>query len=144
VLHVRRAKKGTPATHPLRGDEMRALRELQRESPTSAFVFVSERGSPFSSAGFARMIERAAAGGGLELKAHPHAAPRLRLCSRQQGPRHPGDPGLARTSVDHQRGPLHRASAEPVQGLLADVKERSGRSGGWRVGGLGRTVARSS
>jgi integrase len=24
VLHVRRAKKGTPATHPLRGDEIRA------------------------------------------------------------------------------------------------------------------------
>jgi integrase len=72
VLHVRRAKKGTPATHPLRGDEMRALRELRRESPASSFVFVSERGSPFSSAGFARMIERAGAGGGLELKAHPH------------------------------------------------------------------------
>jgi hypothetical protein len=32
VLHVRRVKKGTPATHPLRGDEMRALRKLQRDS----------------------------------------------------------------------------------------------------------------
>jgi site-specific recombinase XerD len=30
------------------------------------------RGSPFTTAGFARMIERAAAGAGLELKAHPH------------------------------------------------------------------------
>src|ERR1700682_6662960 len=29
TLHVRRVKKGTPATHPLRGDEMRALRKLQ-------------------------------------------------------------------------------------------------------------------
>jgi site-specific recombinase XerD len=28
-------------------------------------------GSPLTSAGFARMIERAAAGGGLEIKAHP-------------------------------------------------------------------------
>ena len=27
TLHVRRVKKGTPATHPLRGDEMRALRK---------------------------------------------------------------------------------------------------------------------
>jgi site-specific recombinase XerD len=35
------------------------------------FVFVSERGSPFTTAGFARMIERAAAGAGLELN-HPH------------------------------------------------------------------------
>jgi type 1 fimbriae regulatory protein FimB/type 1 fimbriae regulatory protein FimE len=28
-LHVRRAKKGTPATHPILGDELRALRRLR-------------------------------------------------------------------------------------------------------------------
>jgi site-specific recombinase XerD len=56
----------------MQGDEMRALRRLHREAPTSPFVFVSERGSPFTTAGFARMIERSAAGAGLELKAHPH------------------------------------------------------------------------
>jgi site-specific recombinase XerD len=72
VLHVRRVKNGTPSTHPIQGGELRALRRLQRESPSSPFVFVSERGSPFTTAGFARMIERAAAGAGLELKAHPH------------------------------------------------------------------------
>jgi type 1 fimbriae regulatory protein FimB/type 1 fimbriae regulatory protein FimE len=58
VLHVRRVKKGTPATHPLRGDEMRALRKLRREGPASSFVFTSERGAPFSTAGFAKMMER--------------------------------------------------------------------------------------
>jgi integrase len=72
VLHVRRVKNGTPSTHPIQGDELRALRRLQRVSATSPFVFVSERRSPFTTAGFARMIERAAAGAGLELKAHPH------------------------------------------------------------------------
>jgi site-specific recombinase XerD len=72
VLHVRLVKNGTPSTHPLRGDELRALRRLQRESETSPFVFVSERGSPFTTAGFARMIERAAGAAGLDLKAHPH------------------------------------------------------------------------
>ena len=72
VLHVRRVKNGTPSTHPLLGDEMRALRRLQRESLASPFVFVSERGSPFTTAGFARLIERAAGGAGLELKVHPH------------------------------------------------------------------------
>ena len=72
ILHVRRVKNGTPSTHPVRGDELRALRRLQRESETSPFVFVSERGSPFTTAGFARMIERAAGAAGLELKAHPH------------------------------------------------------------------------
>jgi len=71
ALNVRRVKNGTPSTHPLLGDEMRALRRLQRESDTSPFVFVSERGSPFTTAGFARIVERAAAAR-LELKAHPH------------------------------------------------------------------------
>jgi len=32
ILHVRRAKAGTPATHPLTGRELRALRRLQRET----------------------------------------------------------------------------------------------------------------
>ncbi len=72
VLHVRRAKNGTPSTHPIRGDELRALRRLQRESETSPFVFVSERGSPFTTAGLARLVERAANASGLELKVHPH------------------------------------------------------------------------
>jgi site-specific recombinase XerD len=61
-----------PATHPLRGEELRALRKLQRESPASSFVFVSERGSPFSTAGFAKMVERAGAEVGFDFKAHPH------------------------------------------------------------------------
>ena len=30
TLHVRRAKNGKPAAHPIRGDELRVLRELQR------------------------------------------------------------------------------------------------------------------
>ena len=72
VLHVRRVKQGTPATHPLTGLEMRALRKLHRESETSPFVFVSERGAPFSTAGFARLLERAAETAALEIKAHPH------------------------------------------------------------------------
>jgi site-specific recombinase XerD len=72
VLHVRRVKNGTPSTHPVLGDELRALRRLQRESATSPFVFVSERGSPFTTAGFARMIGRVAVAAGLDLKAHPH------------------------------------------------------------------------
>jgi site-specific recombinase XerD len=73
TLHVRRVKKGTPSTHPIRGDELRALRRQQREQdPRSSFVFTSERGAPFTTAGFARMIERAGEAAGLSFKAHPH------------------------------------------------------------------------
>jgi integrase len=72
-LHVRRAKKGTPATHPILGDELRALRRLQREqAPKSPFVFTSERGGPFTTAGFARIVAAATRRAGLEIKAHPH------------------------------------------------------------------------
>jgi integrase len=72
TLHVRRAKNGTPGTHPLGGDELRALRRLQREAPESSFVFVSMRGAPFTVSGFRRMIERASQDADLGIKAHPH------------------------------------------------------------------------
>ena len=49
------------------------LRRLKREQdPASAFVFVSERGAPFGTAGFARMIERAGNEANLGFKVHPH------------------------------------------------------------------------
>ena len=73
TLHVRRVKQGTPSTHPVLGDALRALRRLQREQePKSPFVFTSERGAPFSPAGFARMVERAGGEANLPFKAHPH------------------------------------------------------------------------
>lgn len=72
TLAVRRVKRGTPSTHPLRGDEMRALRKLAREQARSPFVFTSEREAPFTTAGFARMIERAGVAAKLGFKAHPH------------------------------------------------------------------------
>jgi integrase len=72
-LHVRRVKKGSAATHPILGDEMRALRRLQREQdPKSPFVFTSERGTPFTRAGFSRLVERAGESAGLGFPAHPH------------------------------------------------------------------------
>ena len=73
TLAVRRVKQGSPSTHPIQGDELRALRRLQRDQETkSPFVFTSERGSPFTTAGFARMVERAGIEAKLGFKAHPH------------------------------------------------------------------------
>jgi integrase len=73
TMHVRRVKRGTPSTHPIMGDELRALRRLQREQePKSPFVFTSERAGPFTTAGFARMVERAGVEANLPFKVHPH------------------------------------------------------------------------
>jgi type 1 fimbriae regulatory protein FimB/type 1 fimbriae regulatory protein FimE len=71
TLHLRRAKGGTATTHPLLGDELRALRVLKRDA-TSPFLFVTERGSPFSVSGLQKLIERAGVEAGLPFKVHPH------------------------------------------------------------------------
>jgi type 1 fimbriae regulatory protein FimB/type 1 fimbriae regulatory protein FimE len=74
-LHVRRVKRGTPSVHPLRGDELRALRRLKRESPPhSDFAFVAERRGPFTTTRFAFLVSRAGAKAGLPFKA-------MRTCS---------------------------------------------------------------
>ncbi len=72
TLHVRRVKNGKPSTHPIRGDELRALRRLERDSQISSFVFVSERGAPFTTDGFNWMIKRAGRKAGLQFQAHAH------------------------------------------------------------------------
>ncbi len=48
------------------------MRRLHRETPRSEFVFVSERGAPFSTSGFAKMIERAGIEARFRFKVHPH------------------------------------------------------------------------
>jgi integrase len=48
TLHVRRVKRGTPSTHPLYGDEIRALRKLQRDYPDSPYIFQSSRKGPLA------------------------------------------------------------------------------------------------
>jgi site-specific recombinase XerD len=53
--------------------ELRALRRLQRDQVSkSPFVFISERGTPFSKRGFQAMVERAARAAGFDMKIHPH------------------------------------------------------------------------
>jgi integrase len=72
-MHVRRAKNGTPSVHPIRGDEIRALRKLRRESPTEAsYVFVTERGGPMSTIGFHHLIQRLGKAARMPFSLHPH------------------------------------------------------------------------
>ena len=72
-LHVNRRKGGTPATHPLPGDEQRALRRLKREqAPPAKFIFTSEYGAPFAEGGFRTMVARLGRAAGIGFRVHPH------------------------------------------------------------------------
>jgi site-specific recombinase XerD len=71
-LHVRRGKRGTASVHPLQGDELRALRRLQREQRPSPHVFVSERGAPMVSKSFHALIQRLGERAGMPFAIHPH------------------------------------------------------------------------
>jgi integrase len=70
-LHVHRVKNGIPSVHPVRGDEMRALRKLRREYPRDAYVFISERGGPISPIGFHRLIQRVGEAAKMPFPIHP-------------------------------------------------------------------------
>ena len=71
-MHIRRVKAGTPSVHPIRGDEIRALRRLRRESPASPYVFVTERGGPMTEGGFLRLMQRLGVAAGMPFQVHPH------------------------------------------------------------------------
>jgi integrase len=72
-MHVRRAKGGTDAVHPISAKESRALRRLQRETlAPSPHVFVSERGAPLSVAGYQRMVARAGEAAKFSFLIHSH------------------------------------------------------------------------
>ena len=97
TLHVHRVKNGKPSTHPVRGDELRALRKLEREAPKSPFVFVTERGGPFTTDSFNWLVKRAGQKGALSVPSScTHAAPRHWLPTGGRWPRHESYSGLPR------------------------------------------------
>lgn len=71
-IHVTRVKRGKPSTHPLRGPELRALRQLQRDYPDCPYLFVSERGGPISQNSVNKIVARAGQLAGLTFPVHPH------------------------------------------------------------------------
>jgi type 1 fimbriae regulatory protein FimB/type 1 fimbriae regulatory protein FimE len=76
-LHARRAKGGAASVHPIGARESRALRKLQRDmiaagTMSSPYVFVSERGSPLSVAGYQRMVARAGEAARFGFLVHSH------------------------------------------------------------------------
>ena len=72
VVHVQRRKQGQSAVHPLRGPELRALRQLRHRSPDTPYVFVSERGGPLTARAVRHIVLRAGQVAGLAFPIHPH------------------------------------------------------------------------
>lgn len=72
TLHVHRVKNGKPSTHPVRGDELRALRKLEREASKSPFVFITERGGPFTTDSFNWLVKRAGKKARFPFQVHAH------------------------------------------------------------------------
>jgi integrase len=72
LLHVRRLKQGLHSVHPLRGPEIRALRQLSRKRGPSAYLFTTERGGPMTTAGFRKMLSRYGDLSDLAFRIHPH------------------------------------------------------------------------
>jgi site-specific recombinase XerD len=72
-IHVRRVKGSADSVHPISGRELWALRRLKRDQdPASPFIFTSERGAPFTTAGFRKMVARLGAAAGFDFPVHPH------------------------------------------------------------------------
>ena len=72
LVHVARLKNGLASTQPIRGPELRALRELRRSYPDSPYLFVTERGGPMTPATVRKIIARAGELAALPLPIHPH------------------------------------------------------------------------
>ena len=75
-LHARRAKGGAASVHPTGARQSRAFRKLQRDAiadgTQSPYVFVLERSSPFSVAGYQRMVARAGEAARFAFLTHSH------------------------------------------------------------------------
>jgi type 1 fimbriae regulatory protein FimB len=76
VLHVARLKKGLSTTHPLRVEEIRAIKawltDRAKMKPDTDAFFVSERRSPLSRKTAWLAIHNYGELAGLSLPAHPH------------------------------------------------------------------------
>jgi type 1 fimbriae regulatory protein FimB/type 1 fimbriae regulatory protein FimE len=71
LLHVARAKNGTPSTHPVRGPEIRALRRLKRVY-AGPYVFMTERQGPLTPSVVRKIVARSGERAGLGFPVHPH------------------------------------------------------------------------
>lgn len=71
-LHVKRLKGSRPSVQPIKGDELRSLRQLLRDNSESPYVFVSSTGFSLTPDAARKVIRRAGELAGLQFPVHPH------------------------------------------------------------------------
>ena len=109
-LHLNRAKGGCASVHPLHGPELRALRPLQGTSP---YVFLTEAGTPVTTAWFLRMVQRTGRAAGLAFGVHPH------MLRHSTGYKLAND-GQDTRSLAHYLGPRNLQSTARYTALAPD------------------------
>jgi type 1 fimbriae regulatory protein FimB/type 1 fimbriae regulatory protein FimE len=72
AIRCARVKKSETNNHPISGEELRALRQLQRAYPDSQWLFVSERKQPLAARTARLIITRAGEVAELPFPIHPH------------------------------------------------------------------------
>jgi integrase len=73
TITINRAKGGMTTQHPLRSVELRLLGKLRKEEPDGKYVLMSERGTPWSTSNWRKVLQRLAAVAKLPISVNPHA-----------------------------------------------------------------------
>ncbi len=71
-IQVTRLKGSDDSVHVLEADEVRLLSSLKKNSEDTAFVFVSERGTPMTADNFLKLCKRLGKEAGFTFNVHPH------------------------------------------------------------------------
>jgi type 1 fimbriae regulatory protein FimB/type 1 fimbriae regulatory protein FimE len=72
TIALSRMKHGIPSSHPLTGQELRALRRLKRENPNSRHVFLSNRRTPMTRQNVNAFLSELGKEAGFEFPITPH------------------------------------------------------------------------
>jgi type 1 fimbriae regulatory protein FimB/type 1 fimbriae regulatory protein FimE len=73
TITINRAKGGMTTQHPLQAVTLRLLGKLRRQQPDAKYVLMSERGAPWSTSNFRKVLHRLATAAKLEIHVNPHA-----------------------------------------------------------------------
>lgn len=72
TIYIRRIKGSRSGRHPLQGDEIRALKKLQRDYEPSPFVFTGNRHTPLSERTISHIVHQAGLFAGFDFTVHAH------------------------------------------------------------------------